>query len=258
MATRLPRVSKKGFDLSGDQAQVLLLHGYTGSPYDLRPVADFLNRHNCRVAVPLLCGHGNDPKELFHVQAEDWLTQSLEVLNSFDEKRSIVVGGLSMGALLAIILAASQKNIKTLLLFSPALRLGLLADLTKAFAKLGLMDKNSSLKKPSGESDIADPLARQKSPSYPEMPIAGLLQFDRLRLMAEVALPKVACPIFMAFGKLDAAIDAHDSRRVITESTIQPVFSKFYDNSKHVVTLDYDRDELCKNLWQFLKCHLET
>jgi len=255
--TKLPRASKSGFDLQGGFGQVLLLHGYTGTPYDLRLVADFLHARDFHVVAPLLKGHGTHPRELYNVVLKDWLWQCREALGKFDIERPIVVGGLSMGALLSIMLAASNPTIKAVLLFSPALSLGWLHDLVIASARFGILSQKTSIKKLSGGSDIMDKEARAKSPCYREMPVAGLLQFDRLRRMALLNLASIACPIFMAFGKHDAAIDAKASHRIAIASSKEPVFSKFYDHSKHVVTLDYDREELLVDMWQFLNQWLE-
>jgi carboxylesterase len=259
MSMKLPASFKQGFLLhGGGRSQILLLHGYTGSPYDLRVVGDFLAKHQCHVVAPLLQGHGSKSRLLNNVEYVDWLNQANAVIESFDKTRPIIIGGLSMGALLAISLAA-RYQIKALLLFSPALSLTLLAKLTIMSADFGLINKNAFLPKLSGGSDIMDPEAKQKTPAYKEMPVGGLLQFNKLRLMAKKSLIDVACPVFMAFGKHDASIDAYDSYRIAMAGLRQkqPVFSQFYDRSKHVVTLDYDREKLCHDLWQFLLTYVE-
>ncbi|HXW53280.1 MAG TPA: alpha/beta fold hydrolase [Myxococcota bacterium] len=253
MIKGLPRISKKGFDLRDGFGQVLLLHGYTGTPYDVRMVGDFLHRHGFRVVAPRLLGHGTKPSDLYQVKAEDWIKQVQDVFDDFDPHRPIIVGGLSMGALLSILLAADNSNIRALLMFSPALSLGWLADAIIMAARFGLLSAKSSITKLSGGSDIMDPKAKAKSPCYKEMPVAGLVQFDKLRALALERLPQVTCPLFMAFAKNDGAIDALGSHRVAVAKTSQPIFSKFYPHSKHVLTLDYDRDELLKDLWHFLQ-----
>jgi carboxylesterase len=250
--SKLARPSKKGFTLAGSGAQVLLLHGYTGSPYDLRPVANFLHEHGFHVVVPLLKGHGTKPSDIHGVLAEDWLLQAEHVIKSFDPTRPIVVGGLSMGALIAMLMVKNHRDIQALLLFSPALHLGILAELTIVSAQIGVLEKHRSLTKLSGGSDINDPQAKARTPSYKEMPVDGLLQFDALRKLAKINLEHINCPTFMAFGALDSAIDAKDSHGMMMAAITAPVFSRFYKNSKHVVTLDYDREQLVKDVWYFL------
>lgn len=252
MSDLLPKTSKKGYSLLGDKAHALLIHGYTGSPYDLRPLANFLSAHGIGVTVPLLKGHGTHPRDLFKVTAEDWLSQVTDALRGLDASKPIIVGGLSMGGLLAILLAAEVPTIRTLLLFSPSLKLTLMAELTIAAAQIGLLDKKSSFKKLSGGSDIADPVAKKKTPAYLEMPIAGLLEFEKLRIRANSSLAKISCPIFMAFGQHDGAIDALEAQRMLLMGSRQPIVSKFYPRSKHVITLDFDRERLFDDTWQFL------
>lgn len=254
MASR--RVSKKGFELEGKKAHLLLLHGYTGSPYDLRPMADFFKKRHFHVVVPLLKGHGTKPHDLFFVSYQDWIKETEQIIDSLDETMPIILGGLSMGALLAITLAAYRPNIKVLLLFSPALRLTLSSEMAITSALIGLIDKNSSLKKISGGSDIFDPIAKKTTPAYTEIPIAGLLEFHKLRKVAEGLLPSITSPVFMAFGQYDSAINVRQSRNVILDKIKQPILSKIYDRSKHVITLDYDKERLFVDVWQFLAKHL--
>lgn len=260
MIMKLPASFKQGFELhGGKRGQILLLHGYTGSPYDLRVVADFLAKHEFHVVAPLLRGHGAKAYLLNEVEYADWLNQAITAIESFDKTQPIIIGGLSMGALLAILLA-TRYQIQALLLFSPALSLTTLATLTVMAADFGLINKNAFLPKLAGGSDIMDQKAKQKTPAYKEMPVGGLLQFNQLRLVAKKSLNEIACPVFMAFGKHDASIDVHGSYRIAMAALShknQPLFSQFYDQSKHVVTLDYDREKLCHDLWQFLLTHVE-
>ncbi len=252
MSSKLPRVSKKGYVLAGERAQALLLHGYTGSPYDLRPVADFLAKRDIAVNVPLLKGHGTKPVDLIAATAEDWLSEAQEILEGFDHKKPIIVGGLSMGALIAIILATSHRKIRGLVLFSPALVLNITAQFTILSAKLGMLDKRSSLPKLSGGSDIADSIARKKTPAYLEMPVAGLLQFAALQKLALENIHNIACPVFLAFGQHDSAINTTSSHHAMVSKLTAPLVAKFYHRSKHVITLDYDREQLCDDIGLFL------
>ena len=251
---RWPKVSKKGFELKGLGPQMLLLHGYTGSPYDLRPLGDFFHKQGFHVVAPLLKGHGEKPESLHEVLAQDWFKQAKTVLKKFSKSRPIIVVGLSMGALMALKLSTEEK-IDALVLCSAAFSLGVLAEITLAAAEIGLIDKKTSIKKYSG-SDIADPIAKEKTPAYGEMPIGGLLQFALVRKMAKQTLEKVECPIFLAFGQNDQAIDTQSSREMIMSSVKSMIFAKNYEHSKHVITLDYDKERLFLDIKRFLHMQL--
>lgn len=255
MAARLPRVSKKGYSLAGAGAQVLLFHGYTGSPYDLKPLALFLNQRDYAVSVPLLRGHGTNIHDLTRIKSIDWLKQAQEALAQLDTKKAIFLGGLSMGACLAITTAQSSQAIKALLLLSPALSLKLSAELLISSARLGIISSQLSIPKAKGGSDIADPIARQKCPSYPEMPISGLLEFDSIRMLAREEIPAVHIPVFSAFGSHDNVINLGESNNYIKHSVLGPLVTKFYPRSQHIITLDFDRDLLCQDLLNFINIY---
>lgn len=252
MATKLPRLSKKGYVLEGAGAQVLLFHGYTGSPYDLKPIALYLNRHDMAVSVPLLHGHGTSSHELTQVKTKDWLRQASQALAKLDKSRPIFLGGLSMGACLAIITAHNSQAIKALLLFSPALSLKLSAELLISATRLGIISSKFSLPKLSGTSDIADPTARQKCPSYSSMPLSGLLEFDTVRMLAREYIPTISIPIFMALGRHDNVINLSETSNYIKHNILARLVTKIYPRSQHVITLDYDHDILCEDLLIFI------
>lgn len=246
-----PRVSKKGFLLKASGPQMLLLHGYTGSPYDLRPMGDFFHKRGFHICAPLLAGHGGKPSDLHKIVAKDWTDQARDIISDFDSSKPIIVAGLSMGALIGLLVAKAQK-IDALVLCSPALRLSATAEVTLFTAELGLIDRNTSIKKFSG-SDIADPIAKEKTPAYKEIPISGLLEFAKIRRLAQKELMHISSPIFLAFGQKDQAIDAVSSRQMILSSCSKAtIFAKTYENSKHVITLDYDKDRLFLDIEQFL------
>jgi carboxylesterase len=252
MPSRLPRVSKSAYHLKGTGPQVLLFHGLTGSPYDLRPLANSLHARGASVQVPLLKGHGTKIEDLRAVSAQNWLDQGRSLLKKCDQDRPIILGGLSMGALIAIVLAHEAKRVNALLLISPALKLDITAELSISLANLGLIPKEIHFKKLSGGSDILDPEAKRKCPSYPEMSLFGMMQLDILRTMALDSIADLPMPTFLAFGDQDQAIDARASWQIFIQQTKQGLFSKFYSQSKHIVSLDFDRDLLGADVYHFL------
>jgi carboxylesterase len=255
MSTKLPRVSKKGYILNGPGPQVLLFHGYTGSPYDLKPLALFLNGHGAHVSVPLLAGHGTKASQLSSVTKTMWQEQAQGEITKLNAHRPIIIGGLSMGACLAIIHAFDSPAIKALLLFSPALCLKLSAELLISATRLGIISKQWSIPKRGGASDIADPLARAKCPSYAEMPIQGLLAFDDVRSYARDLIKKLTKPVFMAFGRNDNVINLQECVNYIKYNIKSRLITRFYNKSQHVITLDYDRDILSHDVLDFINIY---
>jgi len=90
---------------------VLLIHGLTGTPAEMRHLARKLRRKGFSVMVPQLAGHCGSIKELKHSRWQDWY-QSVDAAFRYlgDRHHKVFVSGLSMGALLALELAAQHGD----------------------------------------------------------------------------------------------------------------------------------------------------
>ncbi|MEI6805822.1 MAG: alpha/beta fold hydrolase [Myxococcaceae bacterium] len=216
---------------------ILLLHGFTGHPSDVEPLKKAFEAQGFVCDVPLLPGHGTKPKDLNSIKMADWI----DCAQSYD---SDMIVGLSMGGLLAILLAA-QKPKSKLILLSPAFALQPLARLGILLARSGLTRFIETLPKPAG-SDIADPAARARSQAYQEVPLKGLIEFDRVRQQALLALPKVTCPVFSFFGARDHTVDVDRSSKLVSNPVI-------FEHSAHILPLDYDQKELISQCLKILE-----
>ena len=54
---------------------VVLVHGFTGSPAELRLLAHALHAEGYGVEVPLLAGHGTWLDDLMEIEPRHWLEQ---------------------------------------------------------------------------------------------------------------------------------------------------------------------------------------
>jgi carboxylesterase len=99
---------------------VLLLHGWTGYPGQSYYLGERLNAAGYTVSIPRLPGHGTDGEDLMASGSADWIRKAEEACRELREHRTrIVAAGISMGALLALHLAA-HVEIEGLVLAAPA------------------------------------------------------------------------------------------------------------------------------------------
>src|SRR5262245_46691415 len=117
-------------ELGGPRA--VLFHGLTGAPSELRTLAIALGSSGWRVETPLLPGHGRTPEALLPLDAGDLLGFARRTV--LERDRPQLVGGLSMGGLLAIVAAAELPQLPGLVLLAPAVRM---AGPTALFDALG-------------------------------------------------------------------------------------------------------------------------
>src|SRR4051812_28032023 len=66
----------ESFFLPGGPTGVLLLHGFTSSPAEVRPLGDFLAAQGYTVYSPLLAGHGTAPEDLRGTTWRDWVASA--------------------------------------------------------------------------------------------------------------------------------------------------------------------------------------
>lgn len=85
---------------------VLLLHGLTSTPNQLKQLGKFLNDKGYSVYAPLFAGHGTDPRDLAKTRHKNWIQSAVDGLNKLTEKSDkIYVVGNSMGGNIALYLA---------------------------------------------------------------------------------------------------------------------------------------------------------
>lgn len=156
----------------GDRRGALLLHGLTGSPWELAPLARALAEDGRSVAVPLLAGHGTSPRALENTAWTDWLASGRSALRWLEKRcRRIDVIGFSMGSLAALRLVAeiapSQRG--RLVLIAPALAVApWQARLLQGIRAIGLAPVFTS---PNG---LLPP--DQRPPRYDELPLRAVYQ----------------------------------------------------------------------------------
>lgn len=101
---------------------ILLLHGLTGMPAEMRPLEKHFKQAGLEVEAPLLPGHGGTHLELLAASWQDWVEASRDALDRLCLKVDrVVVIGLSMGGTIGGILAAGDTRIAGLVMLSPTL-----------------------------------------------------------------------------------------------------------------------------------------
>lgn len=112
------------FYLPGGDTAVLLVHGFPGTPAEMRPLGAFLHDAGCTVQGLLLPGFGPQLDTLEERAPADWITAVIAAAIQLRATHSrVVLGGLSMGAAVAV-QAATRVAVDGLLLINPFWRLG--------------------------------------------------------------------------------------------------------------------------------------
>ena len=251
----------EGFHLGagGPAGQVCLMHGFTGSPWDLIPVGEILAGQGFEVHCPRLPGHG------FPDQPEEnawpaWLARGQSCLDDAvaqADGRPVVVAGLSMGALLTLQLArANFDRIAAIATFAPAVeistfnRVGILV--LGGLSRIGLGD----MKMPKGDSDSQDKEAQEENPGSNSFPFSAYRSFGELRLQTRAIVDEVRTPTLILHGALDETCPVEGSAWLEKSLGASDVERHILARSGHVITRDLEVDEEGRHLVDFLKTRL--
>ena len=85
----------------------VVVHGFTGAPWDVWPVARALGDAGFPTACPLLAGHGGGWQGVAAATADDWRRDVLQAARALHQAcgQPVLLAGLSMGGVLSLDLA---------------------------------------------------------------------------------------------------------------------------------------------------------
>lgn len=237
----------------GDRGAVLLVHGFTGSPHEMRPLLEPLAARGYSVRGVRLPGHGfpANPEDLARGAWEDTVDRALDELHRRFPKGRVAVCGLSMGALLALGVASRRpEDVAALVLLSPAIELP-----PAAAGLLGVarwLVPLAGYRVPKGVSDIRDEAARRLHPGCDPFPVSAFVAFDQLRRATRALVSKVRQPALIVHAELDRTCRLTGAEWLRSEMGSRDVELHVLRESGHVITVDAERDRVVRLVTEFL------
>ncbi|HEX7340067.1 MAG TPA: alpha/beta fold hydrolase [Rhodanobacteraceae bacterium] len=247
------------FLFEGSRNGVLLIHGLTGTPAEMKLLGKGLNHAGFTVKGMQLSGHCGSPEDLLATGWHEWyasVEQAAQALRPRVDR--LFVAGLSMGALLALLLAARRPQwVDGVGVLGATFRydgwstppIGRLAFMLPWLKRLGVGRSRSFIERPpyglrderirarisaammSGDSTVAGLLG---NPWYSLAELHGLAAHVRHRLSQVVA------PCLVAHATDDDVASPRNARLVAT-GVSGPVELLWLKDSYHMITLDRDR-----------------
>jgi carboxylesterase len=240
-------LNPEAFFLPGGPVGALLIHGLTGSPPEMRLIGDYLHARGLTVRAPLLPGHGATPAELQRCGREDWMQAAAQALDELQAQcETVFVGGLSLGALLGIYLAAHRPEVQGLILYSPPLRLG---DWRASLAPLA---KHVLRSAPKGPAFTTDPAAQQRYWCYDVYPTTAVAETVHLTRQARRWLPQVRCPLLIFHSTLDRDIHPRSAQLTYEEAGSSAKQIVTLHNSGHALTVDSEWEDVAARTYAFI------
>jgi carboxylesterase len=236
------------FLLPGGPIGCLLIHGFTGTPMEMRWMGDFLNKRGHTVFAPRLAGHATKLEDMNRVHWQDWVVSVEEgwhILNGICER--IFIAGLSMGGVLSL-LFASQFPVAGVIAMStpyelpPDPRLRLIK-----FLRFFLPAQQK------GPPDWHDPEPEKDHIDYPAYPVSGIFQLTGLLTQMRAALPKITVPVLLIHSRQDEGVEPYNMVKIYDALKSPNKTTLWVEDSGHVIVRDSERERVFQATHEFIQ-----
>lgn len=246
----LPYPISKGAEpvfISGNNVGVLLLHGFTASPYEMKFLGEFLNKNGgYTISVPLLAGHGRDTKTLNSVHWNDWVKSASDAYEKLKLTcTKIIVVGMSMGGSIALSFA-TKFPIDGLICMGTPLYITKVSGLARI-----LYPFLKSVKKKGGP-DIADENQKNSLVSLKTIPLHALIEFRKFLKTLPNDLKKVKCPLYLMHSVNDHTIEYQNMELIKNMVSSDNIKTMTFEKSFHILPLDLEKDKLNSECLEFI------
>jgi carboxylesterase len=245
---------------------IVLFHGLSSSPIELNYLGDILRKNGFRVETPALKGYG------FGDQAgnwKEWLSEACAFVHQLQNTESapISVGGISLGATLALGVASTLDGINAIVCLSTTLNYnGWASPWYRIFTRLGIwlglgerfkykerdpfgiknIQIRAYIKKAMLNFDISE-----VGGSY--MTLNHIFQADKLCFYVKKNLSNVNAPL-LAIHAIDDEIAHPNNVELLTNSVSSEIKRTiFLGNSYHMITVDNERETVAYETADFFK-----
>lgn len=251
-----PQVDINPFFFDGSGLSVLLIHGLTGTPYEMRYLGQRLAAAGIRVKGVRLAGHAGAPEDLGGATHDHWyesVISGLEELRGYEDP--IVAVGLSCGAVLAARLAEDQREaISAVVMLSPAFFIPWKLTLAlRALEMLGPLTRRIYLHNDGG-SDIHDQSALLVHPSARLMPLSAPIELLKLSAMVRSKLDRVIQPTLIMHSTNDHTCPREKNVDYLMEHLgSAEKRAVILEESFHVITVDSEKDRVAGEVIGFAR-----
>jgi len=243
------------FFLLGDSSKpaCLLIHGFTGTPKEMRWMGEFLNQQGYTCLGIRLAGHATDPEDMIRSRWTDWVAsvedgyQLLRGVNA-----NIFLVGLSMGGILALLMS-TRLSVKGVVAMSTPARLP--KDYPIWFLELiSHFVRYSPKSKEAPGSGWFDKAAYKEHVAYPQNPVRSTAELKKLILAMRASLPKVNIPVLLMHSKDERYILPDNVEEIYAGLVHASDKTKLYiTGSGHVIPRDAGREQAFQSALAFIQ-----
>jgi carboxylesterase len=237
------------FFYRGGKTGILLIHGFTGTPSELRPLGQYLRDRGYTVYAPLLAGHGTTSAEMEKTEWMHWWQSAQAAYERMQQEglEWLFVAGLSMGGCLALNLASEQSVTGVIPMCAPIW----IKDRRVRWVHFlrYLIRYQPRFTRPSRrEPHIAVHLVPAD-----RTPLKCVSSLTRLIDHVKERLPDVQAPALVIQARHDELILPKSAEYIYAHISSKIKRLSWYENSTHIITVDRERNKLFQEIDAFMQ-----
>ncbi|RAK11150.1 esterase/lipase [Halanaerobium saccharolyticum] len=242
---------KYGFNNQQQRGAILLIHGFGGKSSNWDYIAkEINNKLNLAVYVPRLPGHATNTTDFLNSSADQWLRKIIDsYLFLKNDYQDIYLAGLSMGGLLATLLASNFK-VKKLSLIAPAFFAFKRSIAFTPYLKYFIKKVNNDFKIDENNLTEAE-IDYHNNYSFNYYPEA-LAELYKLMKKGRKAAAEITAPTQLILSTSDQQVDSKQIEKFLNKKMGQfLVDQKIYQKSSHVIINDLEKERCAEDIINF-------
>lgn len=241
------------FFLPGGETGCLVVHGFTGTPKEMRGIGEFLNQQGHTVLGVRLTGHATKLEDMIRSRHEDWLASVEDGWHLLQgATKRIFLVGLSMGGVLSLITASRLPAAGVVAMSTPYL---FPKPLFRRFPWIMRLVSPVYRKQGKNEGLWFTPGLAENHISYEHNPVRPGYELAMLIKKLQASLSDVEVPTLVIHSKDDDYVESGNAELIYQNLGTQHKELIWVDRCNHVVTRDGDTTRVFQPMAEFIQTY---
>ena len=241
------------FFLPGGETGCLVVHGFTGTPKEMREIGEFLNQQGHTVLGVRLTGHATKVEDMIRSRYEDWLASVEDGWNLLQgHTKRIFLIGLSMGGVLSLTAASYLPVAGVVAMSTPYL---FPKPIFRKFPWILRLVSPVYRKQGKSKGLWFTPGLAENHISYSHNPVRPGYELAMLLKRLQAAIPDVKAPVLVIHSKDDDYVDPENADLIYNNLGSQQKELIWVDRCNHVVTRDGETIRVFQPVAEFIQAH---
>lgn len=229
---------------------ILLIHGFTGTHYEMVPLEKFLVSKGYYVRNITLPGHETTIDDMATIKWEEWVKYAQNQLEDLcKDYEKVFIGGLSMGGAITLYLGANNPHIAGIIVMAAPYKPVDWRMLAVRILPIHIFFKYKRNVE-TGWEDI-DSLKSHKS--YGIYPLRSIAELHKLLVRVKKLVPRIAIPTLVVQSKNDLSIPTKFPSWIYANIESSDKELEWIEKGGHVIPKDAGRFQLFEIIEKWLE-----